>query len=165
MKNPNDWAYQRRVEAGLMASESSSYRKPYGEPIPLDQVLLTVVWGVGISGLLANLALAVVSRGRHQRVTTLLRRKPKTTHVMDTTVCHVALVLLFDLTCSPCDSLLHCVMFPSLLSALTMKTSGKFCGGGSQDIQFCRVFFSRLIKATASLCWYLLMPWINSNNY
>jgi len=60
-ENPNDWAYQRRVEAGLIPSESAGYRKPYGEPIPLDQVVLTVIWGVGISSVLAKFFLAASS--------------------------------------------------------------------------------------------------------
>mmetsp|Transcript_5506 Transcript_5506/g.10047 ORF Transcript_5506/g.10047 Transcript_5506/m.10047 type:complete len:180 (-) Transcript_5506:283-822(-) len=60
-ENPNDWAYQRRVEAGLIPTEKSTYKKPYGEPIPLGQVALTVTWGIGVSGWIANLILAVTS--------------------------------------------------------------------------------------------------------
>mmetsp|Transcript_22571 Transcript_22571/g.53282 ORF Transcript_22571/g.53282 Transcript_22571/m.53282 type:complete len:181 (-) Transcript_22571:88-630(-) len=49
-ENPNDWAYQRQVE------ERGGYKKKYGEPIPLKQVVLTVVWGLGVSTLIANWA-------------------------------------------------------------------------------------------------------------
>ncbi|VEU40770.1 unnamed protein product [Pseudo-nitzschia multistriata] len=54
-ENPNDWAYQRKVE------ESGGYKKKYGEPIPQKQVILTVVWGVGITGLLGKGLLTFVS--------------------------------------------------------------------------------------------------------
>lgn len=55
-ENPNDWAYQRRVE------ERGGYKKKYGEPIPQKQVILTVVWGVGVSSLIANFVLTLVSQ-------------------------------------------------------------------------------------------------------
>ena len=54
-ENPNDWAYQRKVE------DAGGYKKKYGEPIPQKQVILTVVWGVGVSSLLANWVLTLVS--------------------------------------------------------------------------------------------------------
>jgi len=54
-ENPNDWAYQRRVEEG------GGYKKKYGEPIPQKQVILTVVWGGGISTLIVNFIVALVS--------------------------------------------------------------------------------------------------------
>ena len=55
-ENPNDWAFQRKVE------ENGGYKKKYGDPIPTKQVILTVVWGVGVSGLIANFLLNLVSR-------------------------------------------------------------------------------------------------------
>ena len=54
-ENPNDWAYQRKAE------ENGGYKKKYGEPIPTKQVALTVVWGVGVSSLIANFLLNLVS--------------------------------------------------------------------------------------------------------
>lgn len=47
-ENPNDWAYQRVVE------ENGGYKKKYGEPIPLKQVVLTAIWGLGVTGLIVN---------------------------------------------------------------------------------------------------------------
>ena len=55
-ENPQDWAYQRVVE------ERGGYKKKYGEPIPQKQVILTVVWGVGVSSLIANFVLTIVSQ-------------------------------------------------------------------------------------------------------
>jgi hypothetical protein len=54
-ENPNDWAYQRSVE------DRGGYKKKYGEPIPVKDVVLTVTWGVGVSGLIANFVLNLVS--------------------------------------------------------------------------------------------------------
>jgi hypothetical protein len=54
-ENPNDWAYQRRVE------ERGGYKKKYGAPIAQKQVILTIVWGVGVSSLIVNFLLKMVS--------------------------------------------------------------------------------------------------------
>ena len=55
-ENPNDWAYQRKAE------ENGGYKKKYGDPIPTKQVVLTVVWGVGVSALIAKFFVILVSR-------------------------------------------------------------------------------------------------------
>jgi hypothetical protein len=54
-ENPNDWAYQRRVE------ERGGYKKKYGAPIPQKQVILTIVWGTGVSSLIVNFLIKMVS--------------------------------------------------------------------------------------------------------
>lgn len=55
-ENPQDWAYQRSVE------DNGGYKKKYGEPIPKKQVILTVVWGIGISSLISNFVFTIVSK-------------------------------------------------------------------------------------------------------
>ena len=47
--------YQRSVE------DRGGYKKKYGEPIPVKDVVLTVTWGVGVSILIANFVLNLVS--------------------------------------------------------------------------------------------------------
>lgn len=54
-ENPQDWAYQRSVE------DNGGYKKKYGEPIPQKQIILTVVWGVGVSSLISNFVFTIVS--------------------------------------------------------------------------------------------------------
>jgi len=54
-ENPQDWAYQRSVE------DNGGYKKKYGEPIPQKQVILTVVWGVGVSSLITNFVVTIGS--------------------------------------------------------------------------------------------------------
>jgi len=54
-ENPNDWAYQRSVE------ERGGYKKKYGEPIPVKDVVLTVVWGTGISALIVRFFVLLTS--------------------------------------------------------------------------------------------------------
>lgn len=54
-ENPNDWAYQRMVE------QNGGYKRDYGEPPDTKQVALTVTWGLGISYILSNLVLDLVS--------------------------------------------------------------------------------------------------------
>jgi len=55
LENPNDWAFQRSSE------ERGGYKKKYGEPIAKKQLLLTVVWGVGITAAIGNFAFTVIS--------------------------------------------------------------------------------------------------------
>ena len=54
-ENPNDWAYQRRVE------ERGGYKKKYGAPIDKKQIALTVTWGVGVTTLIIQFVANVVS--------------------------------------------------------------------------------------------------------
>lgn len=54
-ENPQDWAYQRKVE------ENGGYKKKYGEPIKKKDVILTVTWGIGVSSLIANFVVTIVS--------------------------------------------------------------------------------------------------------
>jgi len=55
LENPNDWAFQRSSE------ERGGYKKKYGEPIAKKQLLLTVVWGVGITSAIGNFAFSLIS--------------------------------------------------------------------------------------------------------
>lgn len=55
-ENPNDWAYQRKVE------ERGGYKKDYGAPIPVEDVALTVIWGVGITALISYFGFTMVSQ-------------------------------------------------------------------------------------------------------
>merc|ERR1740117_2365153 len=54
-ENPNDWAYQRTSE------DRGGYKKKYGEPLDKKSVLLTVVWGVGISAFIVNFGYTLVT--------------------------------------------------------------------------------------------------------
>ena len=54
-ENPQDWAYQRTVE------DNGGYKKKYGDPIPQKQVILTTVWGLGVSSLIGKFVLTMVS--------------------------------------------------------------------------------------------------------
>mmetsp|Transcript_888 Transcript_888/g.2068 ORF Transcript_888/g.2068 Transcript_888/m.2068 type:complete len:178 (+) Transcript_888:124-657(+) len=54
-ENPQDWAYQRTVE------DNGGYKKKYGDPIPQKQIILTTVWGVGVSSLIGKFVLTMSS--------------------------------------------------------------------------------------------------------